>query len=47
MCGTCKTTLLEGTVDMSHQGGIRQREIDNGKVLICCSLPTSPLVIDS
>jgi ferredoxin len=47
MCGTCKTTLLEGTVDMSHQGGIRQREIDNGKVLICCSRPTSPLVIDS
>lgn len=47
MCGTCKTTLLEGTVDMTHQGGIRQREIDNGKVLICCSRPTSPLVIDS
>jgi ferredoxin len=47
MCGTCKTTLLEGTVDMSHQGGIRQREIDNGKVLICCSRPTSTLVIDS
>lgn len=47
MCGTCKTTLLEGTVDMTHQGGIRQREIDNGKILICCSRPTGPLVIDS
>lgn len=47
MCGTCKTNLLEGTVDMFHQGGIRQREIDQGKVLICCSRPTSPLVIDS
>lgn len=47
MCGTCKTTLLEGTVEMKHQGGIRQREIDQGKVLICCSRPTSALVIDS
>ena len=47
MCGTCKTTLVEGTVDMNHQGGIRQREIDQGKVLICCSRPTSPLVIDA
>lgn len=47
MCGTCKTTLLDGTVDMTHQGGIRQREIDNGKILICCSRPTSPLVVDS
>lgn len=47
LCGTCKTTLLEGTVEMTHQGGIRQREIDQGKVLICCSRPTSALVIDS
>lgn len=47
MCGTCKTTLVEGTVDMHHQGGIRQREIDQGKILICCSRPTSPLVIDA
>lgn len=28
ICGTCKTALLEGTVDMNHNGGIRQREID-------------------
>lgn len=46
MCGTCKTTLLEGTVDMKHNGGIRQREIDMGKCLICCSRPTSDLVLD-
>ena len=46
-CGTCKTQLVSGTVDMVHGGGIRQREIDQGKVLICCSRPTSDIEIDS
>lgn len=46
MCGTCKSTLISGTVDMQHAGGIRQREIDQGRVLLCCSKPTSDLVID-
>ena len=47
MCGTCKTTLLSGTVDMQHNGGIRPREIAQNKVLICCSKPTSDLTIDA
>jgi len=46
MCGTCKSTLISGTVDMRHSGGIRQREIDQGRVLLCCSKPTSDLVVD-
>ncbi|WP_260961464.1 hybrid-cluster NAD(P)-dependent oxidoreductase [Pseudomonas citri] len=46
VCGTCKTALLKGTVDMNHNGGIRQREIDKGLRLLCCSKPTSDLVID-
>ncbi|GAB3346120.1 FAD-binding oxidoreductase [Modestobacter lapidis] len=47
MCGTCKTTVLSGTVDMQHNGGIRPREIAQSKVLICCSKPLSDLTIDS
>ena len=39
MCGTCKVRLLSGEVDMRHQGGIRQREIDQGMVPLCCSRP--------
>src|SRR5699024_9897773 len=27
MCGTCKTRLLAGQVDMRHAGGIRRRDI--------------------
>jgi ferredoxin-NADP reductase len=47
MCGTCKTTLLAGSVDMQHNGGIRPREIASKKVLICCSKPLSDLTIDA
>ncbi|WP_185733522.1 hybrid-cluster NAD(P)-dependent oxidoreductase [Burkholderia sp. Bp8998] len=46
ICGTCKTVVLDGTVDMQHNGGIRQREIDKGLRLMCCSRPTSDLVLD-
>ena len=47
MCGTCKTTMLAGSVDMQHNGGIRPKEIAQGKVLICCSKPLSDLRIES
>ena len=46
MCGTCKCRLVSGTVEMTPAGGIRQREIDQGLILICCSRPTSDLVIE-
>lgn len=46
LCGTCKSKLVSGEVSMQHQGGIRQREIDQGMVLICCAKPLSDLVID-
>lgn len=47
MCGSCKSVKLSGEVDMNHQGGIRQREIDAGKFLPCCSTATTDLVIDA
>ena len=46
LCGTCKSKLTSGKVDMQHNGGIRQREIDAGSFLPCCSQPLSDLVID-
>jgi ferredoxin-NADP reductase len=46
ICGTCKSKLISGTVDMKHGGGIRQREIDAGFFLPCCSKPLSDLVIE-
>ncbi|MFS8202290.1 2Fe-2S iron-sulfur cluster-binding protein [Streptomyces sp. CWNU-52B] len=47
MCGTCKTTLLSGSVDMQHNGGIRPREITQNKILLCCSKPREDVVIDA
>lgn len=46
MCGTCKVRLVSGQVEMKHNGGIRQREIDQGMVLLCCSKPLTDLIID-
>ena len=46
LCGTCKSKKLSGDVNMNHGGGIRQREIDAGMILICCSKPLSDVVIE-
>lgn len=46
LCGTCKCKLVSGKVDMKHNGGIRQREVDAGFFLPCCSKPLSDLVIE-
>jgi ferredoxin-NADP reductase len=46
-CGTCKTRLISGQVDMEHAGGIRPREIAQNQILLCCSTPTTDLVVDA
>lgn len=46
VCGTCKSKKLSGQVAMTHGGGIRQREIDAGMILICCSKPLSDVTIE-
>ncbi len=46
VCGTCKSRLVSGQVDMKHGGGIRQREIDQGLILPCCSTPLTDLIVD-
>ncbi|AJE49131.1 hybrid-cluster NAD(P)-dependent oxidoreductase [Celeribacter indicus] len=46
ICGTCKSKLLSGNVDMKHGGGIRKREIEQGKILICCSTPLTDVEVE-
>jgi glycine betaine catabolism B len=46
LCGTCKTRKVSGEVEMSHQGGIRQREIDHGLILLCCSKPRGDVTVE-
>lgn len=47
MCGTCKTSLLVGDVEMRHSGGIRPREIEQGRILLCCSTPQGDVSVDA
>jgi len=37
MCGTCQMKLISGKVDMNHQGGLSEQQIDEGYILACCS----------
>ncbi|GHB17172.1 hybrid-cluster NAD(P)-dependent oxidoreductase [Pseudovibrio japonicus] len=46
ICGTCKSQLVSGVTDMQHGGGIRKREIDQGKILICCTTPMSDIEVE-
>ena len=46
LCGTCKTRKVSGEVEMVHAGGIRQREIDAGMILICCAKPRGDVTVE-
>ena len=47
LCGTCKVRKIAGEVEMNHNGGILDHEIDDGFILACCSKPLSPLEIEA
>jgi ferredoxin-NADP reductase len=43
-CATCMAKLLEGTATMFTNNALTADEVDEGWILTCQSLPTSPLV---
>jgi glycine betaine catabolism B len=46
LCGTCRVMLLSGEVDMNHNGGILDEEIEEGYILACCSRPKGDVEIE-
>lgn len=46
VCGTCKTRKTSGDIEMKHNGGIRNREVEQGWILPCCSRPLSDVALD-
>ncbi|WP_431982275.1 FAD-binding oxidoreductase [Streptomyces qinglanensis] len=46
-CGTCVTTLHQGSVTMRHRGGLRPRDTARNKILLCCATPLENLVVDA
>jgi glycine betaine catabolism B len=47
LCGTCKVMKLSGEVEMHHNGGILDDEIEEGYILACCSRPKTDLEIEA
>lgn len=45
ICGTCKVKRVSGETQMSHSGGISERDIAEGYILACCSRPLSDVEI--
>jgi len=48
-CATCKCNLLEGDVDIGNASPFALMDIerDEGKILACCAIPESDLVIEA
>ena len=47
ICGTCRVMKIAGDVEMNHNGGILDDEIEEGYILACCSRPTSDVQIEA
>ncbi|MDO9415713.1 hybrid-cluster NAD(P)-dependent oxidoreductase [Pararhizobium sp.] len=47
LCGTCRVMKIAGTVEMNHNGGILDDEIDEGYILACCSRPIGDVQIEA
>ncbi len=45
-CGSCKTKLLKGSVEMDIEDGLEGEEKNQGYILACQSIPRTPLEVD-
>lgn len=46
ICGTCKVRVVEGEVEMTHNGGISEEDVAEGYVLSCCSRVIQPVTVE-
>ncbi len=47
-CGVCKTTLINGEVEVLQvQQGLTSEELEQGKILTCCCAPKTDILIDA
>jgi ferredoxin-NADP reductase len=47
LCGTCRVMKISGEVEMTHNGGILDEEIEEGYILACCSRPKTDVQIEA
>ena len=46
-CGSCKTRLLKGNVEMDVEDGLEDEEKNQGYILACQSIPKTTLEVDA
>jgi len=46
ICGSCKVQVTSGDVEMNHNGGITDDDVEAGYILTCCSVPNGDITID-
>lgn len=46
ICGTCKVLKVSGDVEMAHNGGITDEDVEEGYILSCCSVPQGDVVVE-
>ncbi|GGO84718.1 hybrid-cluster NAD(P)-dependent oxidoreductase [Marinobacterium nitratireducens] len=46
ICGTCKVLKVSGDVEMTHNGGITDEDVEEGYILSCCSVPQGDVVVE-
>ena len=44
VCGTCKCTINQGTIEMAHNSVLQSKELKQGKILACQAYPTSEYI---
>ncbi|MCB2190662.1 MAG: 2Fe-2S iron-sulfur cluster binding domain-containing protein [Deltaproteobacteria bacterium] len=46
-CGTCKTKLISGEVDMETTDGLEPEDEEGGMILPCVAVPTIDVALDA
>ncbi|EPL1070452.1 FAD-binding oxidoreductase [Pluralibacter gergoviae] len=46
ICGTCKVKRVAGDIEMNHNGGITDEDIEEGYILSCCSVPKGNVTVE-
>lgn len=47
VCGTCRTKLISGEVDMEEDSGLDDSDLDQNMILPCVSIPKTDIIIDA
>jgi len=46
VCGTCKTRMISGKVDMEVQDGLEEEDVAQNMILPCVAVPLTDLVLE-